>query len=73
MLEQVCLFQEVQHHRAYSTGRFVLHDPEHEALFEKVLQAKNHEALGVSCFTILSIQHCFLYLFSQKYFSLRIV
>ena len=46
----------------------MLHDPEHEALFfiEKVLHAKNREALGVSGFTILSVKHCFLYFFHTK-------
>ena len=33
---------------------------------EKVFHAKNHEALGVSGFTILSMKHCFLYFFHTK-------
>ena len=40
----------------------MLRDPEHEALFliEKVLHAKNREALEVSGYPILSVKHCFL-------------
>ena len=33
---------------------------------EKMLHAKNRDALGVSGFTILSVKHCFLYFFQTK-------
>ena len=46
---------------AHSTGNFVLHDPEQEAPFffflENVLHAKDRTR--VSCFTVLSVKHCF--------------
>ena len=35
-------------------------------LIEKVLHTKNREALGVSGFTIVSVKHCFLYIFHTK-------
>ena len=47
-------------------GAFKILSMKHLFSKEKMLHAKNREALGVLGFKILSVKHCFLYFFHTK-------